>query len=91
MYKSKVREAKKYIIILKGHRELISHRGSEVGIKLSCHGNRERLDVIKLRCVGILHDICIMISKVEETVHRVRTGLYSYKIAKEYDIQLVAD
>ena len=56
---------------------IISYRGSQVCVKLSCHGNRKCLDVIKLGRVSILYDICIVISKVEETIHRVRAGLYS--------------
>ena len=54
-----------------------SYRGSEVGVQLRCHGNRNCLDVIELRCVSILHNICVMISEVEKTINHVWTGLYS--------------
>ena len=60
----------------------LSYRSSEVCIQLSCHGNRECFDVIELGCVSILHDICVVISKVKETVHHVRTGLYTCKVTK---------
>lgn len=56
-----------------------SYRSSKVIVKLTCHRNRKCLDVIELRGVGILNDFCVMISKIEETVNRVRTGLNPYE------------
>ena len=55
----------------------LHYRCPEVRIKFRRHRDRKCLDIIKLGRVGALHDICIMISEVKETVHRVGTGLYS--------------